>query len=245
MNGAAARFEFTVPRWGRRQLGSAALVLHDPWRLTEGRAEVALPALDCYPQPAVERTRVVLSRLPNRLGEHAARVPGEGTEFAGVREYVPGDRQRAINWPALTRLGRLQVNTFAAERSQDIVLVVDATSDVGPPGTSALDLGLRGAAGAARAYLDGRDRVGVICYQWGGARWLAPSLGRRQFYKIIDTMLSADAGWGAARRSACCRARRCRLARSSWCSARCLTSGSSRRCGICASAVSACSLSTC
>ena len=77
---------------------------------------------------------MVLSRLPNRLGEHAARVPGEGTEFAGVREYVPGDRQRAINWPASTRLGRLQVNTFAAERSQDIVLVVDATSDVGPPG---------------------------------------------------------------------------------------------------------------
>jgi uncharacterized protein (DUF58 family) len=195
VNGAAARFEFTVPRWGRRQLGSVTLVLYDRWRLTEGRVTVELPAVDCYPQPAVQRTRVVLSRLPNRLGEHSARVAGEGTEFTGIREYVPGDRQRAINWPATTRRGRLQVNTFAAERSQDIVLVVDATSDVGPPGSSALDLGLRGAAGAAQAYLDGRDRVGVICYQWGGARWLAPSLGRRQVYKIIDTMLSADAGW--------------------------------------------------
>ena len=194
-NGAAARFEFTVPRWGRRQLGSVALVLYDRWRLAEGRVTVELPAVDCYPQPAVQRTRVVLSRLPNRLGEHSARVAGEGAEFTGIREYVPGDRQRAINWPATTRRGRLQVNTFAAERSQDIVLVVDATSDVGSPGSSALDLGLRGAAGAARAYLDGRDRVGVICYQWGGARWLAPSLGRRQVYKIIDTMLSADAGW--------------------------------------------------
>ena len=138
----------------------------------------------------------MLSKLPNRLGEHRARVPGEGTEFTGVREFVPGDRQRAINWPASTRRGRLQVTSFAAERSQDVVLLVDATSDVGKPGESALDLGLRGAAGAARAYLDGRDRVGVICYQWGGARWLAPSLGRRQFYKIIDTMLSSDAGWG-------------------------------------------------
>jgi len=193
--GAAARFEFTVPRWGRRQLGSVTLVLHDRWRLSEARAVLELPGVDCYPHPAMQRTRVVLSKLPNRLGEHAARVAGEGTEFTGVREYVPGDRQRAINWPATTRRGRLQVNTFAAERSQDIVLVVDATSDVGTPGSSALDLGLRGAAGAAQAYLDGRDRVGVICYQWGGARWLAPSLGRRQVYKIIDTMLSADAGW--------------------------------------------------
>jgi uncharacterized protein (DUF58 family) len=195
VNGTAARFTFTVPRWGRRQAGRVDLVLHDRWRLTEGQVAFTLPALDCYPHPAAQRTRVVLSRLPNRLGEHPARVAGEGTEFTGVREYVPGDRQRAINWPATTRRGRLQVNTFAAERSQDVVLLVDATSDVGEPGLSALDLGLRGAAGAARAYLDARDRVGVVTYQWGGARWLPPSLGRRQVYKIIDAMLAADAGW--------------------------------------------------
>jgi uncharacterized protein (DUF58 family) len=84
---------------------------------------------------------------------------------------------------------------FAAERSQDVVLLADATSDVGEPGRSALDLALRGAAAAARTYLDARDRVGVITYQWGGANWLAPSLGKRQYYKIIDTMLSSDAGW--------------------------------------------------
>jgi uncharacterized protein (DUF58 family) len=195
VNGPAARFMFEVPRWGKRGVGAVTLTLHDRWRLTEGRVTFTLPSVDCYPSPAVQRTEVVLSRLPNRLGEHRARVPGDGTEFNGIREFVPGDRQRAINWPATTRRGRLQVNTFAAERSQDVVLLVDATSDVGKPGESALDLGLRGAAGAARAYLDGRDRVGVITYQWGGAHWLAPSLGRRQLYKIIDVLLSADGGY--------------------------------------------------
>ena len=35
----------------------------------------------------------------------------------------------------------------------------------------------------------------MITYQWGGVRWLAPSLGRRQVYRIIDSMLDADAGW--------------------------------------------------
>src|ERR1700761_7220019 len=195
VNGTAARFTFEVPRWGKRGVGAVALTLHDRWRLAEGRVTVPLPSVDCYPSPAVQRTEVVLSRLPNRLGEHRARVPGDGTEFNGIREFVPGDRQRAINWPASTRRGRLQVNTFAAERSQDVVLLVDATSDVGQPGESALDLGLRGAAGAARAYLGGRDRVGVIPSQWGGAHWLAPSLGRRQVYKIIDVLLSADGGY--------------------------------------------------
>ena len=195
VNGPAARFTFEVSRWGKRALGTVTLTLHDRWRLAEGRVTFTLPSVDCYPSPAVQRKVVVLSKLPNRLGEHRARVAGDGTEFTGVREFVPGDRQRAINWPASTRLGRLQVNTFAAERSQDVVLLVDATSDVGEPGGSALDLALRGAAGAARAYLDARDRVGVITYQWGGAHWLAPSLGRRQVYKIIDVLLTADTGY--------------------------------------------------
>jgi uncharacterized protein (DUF58 family) len=195
VNGQAARFTFAIDRWGKRKLGTVTLTLHDRWRLTEGRVEYALPTIDCYPSPAAQRNEVVLSKLPNRLGEHRARVPGDGTEFTGVREFVPGDRQRAINWPASTRLGRLQVNTFAAERSQDVVLLVDATSDVGEPGRSALDLGLRGAAGAARAHLAARDRVGVIMYQWGGAQWLAPSLGRRQVYKIIDALLQSHAGY--------------------------------------------------
>jgi uncharacterized protein (DUF58 family) len=195
VNGQAARFTFAIDRWGKRKLGSVTLTLHDRWRLTEGRVQYALPTIDCYPSPAAQRNEVVLSKLPNRLGEHRARVPGDGTEFTGVREYVPGDRQRAINWPASTRLGRLQVNTFAAERSQDVVLLVDATSDVGEPGHSALDLGLRGAAGAARAHLAARDRVGVIMYQWGGAQWLAPSLGRRQVYKIIDALLQSQSGY--------------------------------------------------
>jgi uncharacterized protein (DUF58 family) len=190
-DGPQARFTFTPERWGRREIGTLDVVLRDRWRLAEGHATMTLPRLDCYPEPGQQRTTVVLRRLQNRLGEHPARVSGEGIEFFGVREYVPGDRQRSINWPASTRRGRLQVNTFAAERSQDVVLLADATSDVGEPGMSALDLALRGAAAAARAYLDARDRVGVITYQWGGASWLVPGLGRRQVYRIIDSMLAS------------------------------------------------------
>jgi len=194
-DGAQARFVFTPERWGKRPVGTVDLVVRDRWRLAEGHATVTVPKLDCYPAPAQQRTTVVLRRLPNRLGEHPARTFGEGVEFFGIREYVPGDRQRSINWAASTRRGRLQVNTFAAERAQDVVLIADATSDVGEPGSSALDLALRGTAAAARAYLAARDRVGVITYQWGGASWLPPGLGRRQVYRIIDSMLSSDSGW--------------------------------------------------
>ena len=92
------------------------------------------------------------------------------------------------------------MNTFAAERSQDVVLLADATSDAGEPGSSAVDLALRGATAAARAFLEGRDRVGVITYQWGGVSWLPPRLGRRQLYRIVISMmasrpLASTVGW--------------------------------------------------
>jgi uncharacterized protein (DUF58 family) len=194
--GSEVRLPFAVTRWGRHRLGTLEIILHDRWRLAEGSLVMTLPRLDCYPRPAAQQTRVVLSRLPNRLGEHPARVPGDGIEFAGVREYVPGDRQRSINWPATTRRGRLQVNTFAAERSQDVVILVDATPDAGEPGQGATDLALRGAAAAARAYLAARDRVGLITYRFQ-VRWLVPGLGQRHFYRIAEAMLADQGQWSS------------------------------------------------
>ena len=179
---------FQVTRTGRRSLGVLEVTLWDRWRLAEGHATVELPIVDCYPMPAAQQQRVVLSRLPSRLGEHPSRSSGEGLEFTGVREFVPGDRQRRINWPATTRRGRLQLNTFAAERTQNVVIIADASSDVGEPGSTPVDLSFRGAAGAARAYLAVRDRVGLIVYQ-RSVRWITPGLGARQYYRIMDLML--------------------------------------------------------
>ncbi len=187
---------FTAAHWGDRPVGALEITLRDRWRLSEGRATIPLPRINCYPLPAHQSTRVVLSRLPSRLGEHAARVHGEGTEFAGVREFVPGDRQRRINWPATTRRGSLQLNTFAAERVQNVVVLADATADVGTPGSTTLDLVYRGAAATIRAYLASRDRVGFI--QYGSQlSWIAPATGRRQFHRVMDAMLAQPGGWDA------------------------------------------------
>ncbi len=195
-NGSQVRLPFAVTRWGRHRVGTLEIILRDRWRLVQGTLVLTLPRLDCYPRPAIQQTRVVLARLPNRLGEHPARVPGEGIEFAGVREYAPGDRQRSINWPATTRRGRLQVNTFAAERSQDVVILMDATPDAGEPGHGAVDHALRGATAAARAYLAARDRVGLITYRYQ-VRWLVPGLGERHFYRIAEAMLTDQGAWSA------------------------------------------------
>ena len=184
------RLPFRARHWGSRPAGTLELIVHDRWRLAEGHALVTLPAVTCLPKPATLDSMVVLSKLPARLGEHVARATGEGTEFAGVREFVPGDRQRRINWPATTRRGTLQLNTFASERAQVTVLLMDTSTDIGTAGESTTDLAVRATAGIAARYLAARDRVGLI-YFGRGLRWVTPGTGRRQADRIM-TMITAD-----------------------------------------------------
>ncbi len=184
-------------RWGTRSLGMVTITFTDRYRLTEGKALLQLPVIRCRPLPARLEGSVVLSRLPSRLGEHPARATGEGGEFAGVREFVPGDRQRRINWPATTRHGTLHLTTFAAERTQHVVVIADETTDVGVAGTTSLDLVLRGAAGAVTRYLAARDRVGLVIFT-GGLSWLGPGQGQRHYQRLLDLMMATPGGWDRA-----------------------------------------------
>lgn len=191
-----ATLAFEMSLWGKRSPGLLEVALWDRYRIFECHNFAWLPQVVCYPVPTEHRRALVLGRLANRAGDHPARSSGEGAEFAGVREYVAGDRQRSINWAATTRRGRLQVNSFAAERSQDVVLIVDITSDAGELGSTPVDHALRGALGVARTYLDARDRVGLVLVGgWG--RWLAPGLGNRQFFRLMEAMAESRVGWSA------------------------------------------------
>lgn len=183
------RLPFRPERWGRRQVGTVEIVAFDRWRLMECRLTTSVPRIVCHPLPATLESMVVLSKLPARLGEHVSRLPGEGIEFAGVREFVPGDRQRRINWPATTRRGSLQLNTFTAERAQVVVLLMDVSTDVGEAGSSSADLAVRATAGTAARYLAARDRVGLISFG-RDLRWISPAAGRHQAERIMGQITS-------------------------------------------------------
>jgi uncharacterized protein (DUF58 family) len=189
-----ARLRLVPMRWGRRSPGLLVITFTDRYRMSEGKVLVQLPVVNCRPWPAQLSSSVVLSRLPSRLGEHAARVTGEGGEFAGVREFVPGDRQRRINWPATTRQGTLHLSTFAAERTQNLVVIADETADVGEPGSTSLDLVLRGAAGTITRYLAARDRVGLIIHA-RSLTWIGPGQGQRHANRLLDLMMASHGGW--------------------------------------------------
>jgi uncharacterized protein (DUF58 family) len=180
---ATVRWVLRPHAWGRRQLAVVAARCTDGM----GQARVTLrPGLvEVFPHPPPARATLLPADLLRRIGEHTAAVPGAGIEFSGIRGYQPGDRLRDVNWAVTSRLGQPHVNQRAALRAADLVIMIDAFSDVGPPGDTTLDVAVRGAAGLATAYLRTGDRVGVVVLG-GVLKWLAPSPGNRQFFKIVE-----------------------------------------------------------
>ncbi len=236
---ATVRLRFRAARWGRRRPGTLEIVLRDRARLAEGTVLVELARVDCAPLAATLDGSILLSRLQSRLGEHPARTAGDGGEFDGVREFVPGDRQRRINWAATTRRGTLHLTTFAAERTQNVVVIADVSFDIGAPGHE------HARPGPARCRRGHRP-----LHREPGPDRPRQFRQRRRLDCAGSGTTAPGAADGAARRRpvrqpaghavARCPGPRCRQARSSSLSARCSIRGSSRRCATCASAASAC-----
>ena len=183
-----AQWPVTALRWGRWDSGRILVTVRSRGGLFAGTAVLGLGEITVFPRPPSLTQLALPAQLRTRIGDHVDRRPGEGVEFAGVRPFVPGDRLRRINWPVTSRRGALHVSQFAAEQAAEIVVVIDATTDTGPPGESSLDRAVRGAAGIARAYTRAGDRVGVITL-YGPLRWVAPGIGQRQFYRIVESVL--------------------------------------------------------
>jgi uncharacterized protein (DUF58 family) len=156
--------------------------------LVEQPSLLSLP-VRVYPRP--ERLRSLLAPVETQAhaGNTVSRERGAGIEFADVREFVPGDRVRHVNWRVSARRGRLHVNQHHPERNADVVIFIDTFAEVaGGQGTTTLDLAVRGAATLAGRYLEVRDRVGLIGFG-GIIRWLRPGMGTVQLYRVLDSLL--------------------------------------------------------
>jgi uncharacterized protein (DUF58 family) len=175
--------------WGVYDVGRLEARAHDPFRLTFWTQTFELERrLKAYPRP--ESLSTILSPFETSAftGSEVARSTGEGIEYADIRDYVPGDRVRAINWRASARKGGLVVNERHPERNTDVVLFVDSFSDVARGGRSTLDDAVRAAAAVASLYLERRDRVGLVTFG-GIMRWLRPGMGVVQRYRLVETLL--------------------------------------------------------
>ncbi len=176
-------------RWGVFDLGRVEVRARDVFRLVTWEARIDHPhRLKAYPSPITLQTLIAPLETQAFAGSEVARVKGDGVEYADIRDFVPGDRVRAINWRASARRQGLVVNERHPERNADVVLFVDSFGDVRGNGRSALEDAVRAAASLATRYLERRDRVGLVGFG-GVLRWLHPGMGTTQRYRLIETML--------------------------------------------------------
>ncbi len=78
-----------------------------------------LSAIERYGRLARRRTLI-------EAGLRKLRLRGAGTEFESLRDYEPGDAFRSVNWKATARRGRLMVEQYEIERSQNVLVLLDA-----------------------------------------------------------------------------------------------------------------------
>ena len=176
-------------RWGVYALGDVEVRARDPFRLVvwEERFAAQRP-LKAYPGPIALRRILAPLETQAFSGSEVARVKGDGVEYADIRDFVPGDRVRSINWRASARKQGLVVNERHPERNTDVVLFVDSFVDVQGRDRSTLEDAVRAGSSLATRYLARRDRVGLVAFG-GVLRWLHPGMGLTQRYRLIETML--------------------------------------------------------
>ncbi|MFF3457832.1 DUF58 domain-containing protein [Streptomyces sp. NPDC002730] len=107
-----------------------------------------------------------LARLRELDGRTSVLIRGQGTEFDSLRDYVPGDDTRSIDWRATARQTTVAVRTWRPERDRHILVVLDTgrtsagrVGDV-PRLDAAMDAALLLTALASRA----GDRVDLLAY---------------------------------------------------------------------------------
>lgn len=143
----------------------------------------------------VRRYDLLLRR--NRLQEMGlrhSRMFGEGTEFERMREYLPDDEFRRINWKATARRRRPVTMEYQTERSQNVIAVIDCGRMMQSPVAEIAKLDYVVNASLFLSYVaTGKgDRVGLMTFADSVMHYLSPKQGRGQFYRMLELLYAVE-----------------------------------------------------
>ncbi|HOW65937.1 MAG TPA: DUF58 domain-containing protein [Candidatus Paceibacterota bacterium] len=145
----------------------------------------------------VRRIELRANRLVNdtMVGAYLSFFRGRGLDFEELREYIPGDDVRDIDWNVTYRLGRPFVKKFREERELGVVLAVDisASSQFGSQGLTKREFAVEVAATLAFSAAKSCDKAGLLLFTDRTELFLPPRKGRRHLLRIIREMLAFQA----------------------------------------------------
>lgn len=170
------------PVHGRWRSCLGLLVKRGLWESAEPVRVYAPLYLDRGPGLLSPRQRV------QEQGSALVRAGGVHTEFESLREYREGDEFRAVNWRASARRGHMVVNQYQAERTQQVMLVLDAGRLMVPEyrGVPRFEYALSAALQLGRLAAEREDRVGMMVFGGGTDLLLPPGRGQAQVARLAE-----------------------------------------------------------
>jgi uncharacterized protein (DUF58 family) len=187
------RYHLTPERRGEYQFGRVVFRLESPFGLLQRQyaAAIDVPAR-VYPNIRAVRRYDLLVRQGrlHETGLRRTRQFGSGTEFERLRDYLPDDDFRRVNWKATARRHAPVTVEYETERSQNLVLMLDTGRLMGNPigPLLKLDYCVNGALMLAYVAMEMGDRVGLVVFDDRVETWVPINRGERQFQLLLESM---------------------------------------------------------
>lgn len=141
----------------------------------------------------IRRIEFATDRVVSDLfaGRYASVFRGRGREFDEVREYVPGDDVRSIDWNVSARHGRPYIKKYVEERELTILLLLDmsASQRFGSGDKRKAEIAAEIACILAFAALRSGHRIGALLFTDTVERYLPPRRSRQHALRIVRDIL--------------------------------------------------------
>lgn len=142
----------------------------------------------------VRRIEITTTRLVEDLlgGEYESVFKGQGIEFAGVREYVPGDDIRTIDWNVTARSQHPFVKQYVEERELTVFFLVDASSSCYFGSTEKIKSEIMAEICALLAFaaVKNNDKIGLSFFTDRIEKYIPVKKGKRHVLRVIREILS-------------------------------------------------------
>jgi uncharacterized protein (DUF58 family) len=141
----------------------------------------------------IQEIEIRTKNLVNTLfaGDYKSSFKGRGIEFLDVREYLPGDDVRTIDWKVTARFGKPYVKKYAEERELIVILVVDASGSerFGTRQQLKLEQAASIAATLAFSAVRNNDKVGLLFFTDKVEKFIPPRKGRFHVLRLVRDIL--------------------------------------------------------
>jgi len=124
-------------------------------------------------------------------GQYESVFKGRGMEFDEVREYVPGDDIRTIDWNVTARTGKPYIKRFVEEREMTVIFAVDlsASGDFGTVNKAKNELAAEFCAVMAFAAAKNNDKVGLLIFADQIELYIPPKKGISHMLRLVRELL--------------------------------------------------------